>query len=212
MKDLQFLRVVYLDGPNIWTYRPVIEAWVDIGDLEDSPSNTIPGFAQRLEAWLPSLVEHRCGVGERGGFLQRLREGTWPAHILEHVAIELQNLAGSQAGFGKARQTSVRGIYKLAFRSRNEQVGRACLEAARELVLAAGDEVLQAADEGRRRCVGPQLHDVGAAVRVLGFGVEDHGTSGWEVTASSLGARLRRVVSERSRFGRDGGPDARRQA
>ena len=140
MKDLQFLRVAYLDGPNIWTYRPVIEAWVDIGDLEDSPSNTIPGFAQRLEAWLPSLVEHRCGVGERGGFLLRLREGTWPAHILEHVAIELQNLAGSQAGFGKARQTSVRGIYKLAFRSRNEQVGRACLEAARELVLAAMDD------------------------------------------------------------------------
>ncbi|AKJ30321.1 cyanophycin synthetase [Caldimonas brevitalea] len=139
MKDIKILRVAYLNGPNLWTYRPVLEAWVDIGELEDFPSNKIPGFPERLVAWLPSLVEHRCGIGERGGFLQRLKEGTWPAHILEHVAIELQNLAGSQAGFGKARETGQRGVYKVAFRARNEQVGRACLAAARELVLAAMD-------------------------------------------------------------------------
>ncbi|MBO0201353.1 cyanophycin synthetase family protein, partial [Vibrio alginolyticus] len=75
--------------------------------------NTIPGLYERLSSWLPGLVEHRCGVGERGGFLQRLREGTWPAHIMEHVAIELQNMAGMQTGFGKARSTSRRGVYKL---------------------------------------------------------------------------------------------------
>ncbi|WP_341678622.1 cyanophycin synthetase [Niveibacterium sp. SC-1] len=136
-KDIKFLRVTYLRGPNLWTYRPVIEAWVDIGELEDFPSNKIPGFYERLVAWLPSLVEHRCGVGERGGFLQRLREGTWPAHIMEHVAIELQNLAGIQAGFGKARETSQRGIYKVAVRARNEQIGRAAIQAARDLVMAA---------------------------------------------------------------------------
>lgn len=136
-KNIQFLRVTHLGGPNIWTYRPVIEAWVDIGALEDSPSNTIPGFYERLTAMLPGLKEHRCGVGEPGGFLERLRDGTWAGHILEHVAIELQNMAGMSTGFGKARETHVRGVYKVAFRTRQEQVGRAALHAARDLVLAA---------------------------------------------------------------------------
>jgi cyanophycin synthetase len=136
-RSIEFLRVTHLRGPNIWTYRPVLEAWVDIGDLEDAPSNTIPGFYERLSTWLPGLIEHRCGVGERGGFLLRLKEGTWPAHILEHVTIELQNLAGMKVGFGKARSTPVRGVYKVAVRTRNEEVGRACLEAGRDLVMAA---------------------------------------------------------------------------
>jgi cyanophycin synthetase len=134
---MEFLKILPLRGPNIWTYRPVLEVWLDIGVLEDSPSNTIPGFYERLTAWLPTLVEHRCGVGERGGFLLRLREGTWPGHILEHITLELQNLAGMQSGFGKARSTSVRGIYKVVVRSRNEQVTRAALHEARDLILAA---------------------------------------------------------------------------
>ena len=99
-KDIEFLRITPLRGPNIWTYRPIIEAWVDIGDLEDAPSNKIPGFYERLSAWLPSLIEHRCSEGDRGGFLQRVREGTWAGHILEHVTLELQNLAGQRTGFG----------------------------------------------------------------------------------------------------------------
>ena len=139
-RNIEFLRVTHLRGPNIWTYRPVLEAWVDIGELEDAPSNTIPGFYERLSSWLPGLVEHRCGVGERGGFLLRLKEGTWPAHILEHVTIELQNLAGMKVGFGKARQTHVRGVYKVAVRTRHEDVGRACLLAARDLIMAAIDD------------------------------------------------------------------------
>ncbi len=138
LKELmEFLKILPLRGPNIWTYRPVLEVWLDIGELEDSPSNTIPGFYERLTAWLPTLVEHRCGIGERGGFLLRLREGTWPGHILEHITIELQNLAGMQSGFGKARETSVRGVYKVVVRSRNEQVSRAALHEARELILCA---------------------------------------------------------------------------
>lgn len=134
---MKFLRIMSLRGPNIWTYRPVLEAWVDIGALEDSPSNTIPGFYERLSSWLPALSEHRCGVGEKGGFLLRLREGTWAGHILEHVTIELQNLAGMQTGFGKARETSTRGVYKVVVRARHEEVSRACLHAARDLVMAA---------------------------------------------------------------------------
>ncbi|MDO8206676.1 MAG: cyanophycin synthetase [Gallionella sp.] len=134
---MEFLKILPLRGPNIWTYRPVLEVWLNIGELEDSPSNTIPGFYERLTTWLPTLVEHRCGIGERGGFLERLREGTWPGHILEHVTIELQNLAGMQSGFGKARSTSVRGVYKVVVRSRNEQVSRTALHAARDLIKAA---------------------------------------------------------------------------
>ncbi len=134
---LEVINAFYLRGPNIWTYRPSLEAWVDIGDLEDSPSHTLPGFNERLLAWLPTLAEHHCGIGEPGGFLERLRDGTWPAHIMEHVMIELQNLAGVPSAFGKARSTPVRGVYKLVVRVPYEEVGRASLAAARELVMAA---------------------------------------------------------------------------
>ena len=136
-KTIEILRITPLRGPNIWTYRPVIEAWVDIGELENHPSNTIDGFYERLVGYLPGLIEHECSPGVRGGFLQRLKEGTWAAHILEHVTLELQNLAGMRTGFGKARQTSTRGVYKVAFRTRQEDVGRAALLLGREVLLAA---------------------------------------------------------------------------
>lgn len=135
-KNIEFLRVTHLRGPNIWTYRPVIEVCLDIGELENCPSNKLPGLYERLVATLPGLIEHRCGVGERGGFLERLREGTWAGHILEHVVLELQNLAGMRTGFGQTRSTSEAGVYKMAFRTRQEQVGRAALNAARDLLMA----------------------------------------------------------------------------
>ncbi|CAM8667637.1 cyanophycin synthetase [Comamonadaceae bacterium] len=136
-KNIEILRVTHLRGPNIWTYRPVIEAWVDIGELEDFPSNTLPGFYERLTTWLPGLIEHKCSPGVRGGFLERLREGTWAAHIMEHVALEIQNLSGMQTSFGKARQMSKPGVYKIAFRTRQEQIGRKALVVARDLIMAA---------------------------------------------------------------------------
>jgi cyanophycin synthetase len=136
-KDIKFLEIRHLNGPNIWTLRPVLEAVVDIGDLEDFPSNTIPGFYERLSSWLPSLIEHRCSYGERGGFLRRLEEGTWPGHILEHVTLELQNLAGMPGGFGRARETSQRGVYKVVVSAWHEDTARSALLAARELVLSA---------------------------------------------------------------------------
>ena len=134
--EIKLLRVTHLRGPNIWTYRAALEAWVDIGALEDSPSNTIPGFYERLDEALPGLIEHRCGVYERGGFMQRVREGTWPVHILEHIVIELQNLAGMQTGFGQTRGTPQRGVYKMAVRARDERVGRAAIAHGRDLLMA----------------------------------------------------------------------------
>ncbi|MCK6405608.1 MAG: cyanophycin synthetase [Rhodocyclaceae bacterium] len=139
-KDIIFRKIVPLRGPNVWTYRPVLEAWVDIGELEDFPSNKIPGYYERLKAMLPSLIEHRCSYEERGGFLRRVEEGTWPAHILEHVTLELQNLAGLPGGFGRARETSERGVYKVAIRAWQEDVTRAALHKGRELIMAAMED------------------------------------------------------------------------
>ena len=140
-KDITLLRVTHLPGPNVWTYRPVIEAWLDIGAFEQAPSNQLHGFTGRLLAWLPGLRDHRCGVGHAGGFLERLEAGTWIGHVLEHVVLELQSRAGMRTGFGKTRQTAEgSGIYKMAFRTRNEAVGRAALDGGRLLVLAAVED------------------------------------------------------------------------
>lgn len=136
-KDIKILEIKHLNGPNMWTYYPALEATVDIGELEDFPSDKIPGFYERLSEWLPSLIEHRCSYEERGGFLRRVKDGTWPCHILEHVTLELQNLAGMRGGFGRARETSVRGVYKVALSAWHAEITKAALYSARELVLAA---------------------------------------------------------------------------
>ena len=168
-KDIELLRVTYLRGPNIWTYRPVIETWLDIGELEQFPSNKLPGLTERLTAWLPSLVEHRCGVGEVGGFFERLRDGTYAGHILEHVVLELQNLAGMRTGFGKTRQTSDgSGIYKMAFRTRQEDVGRRALALGRELLMAAIEDrafdvpaaVAELTEMVESLCLGPSTNNI----------------------------------------------------
>lgn len=156
--DIQLLRINYLRGPNIWTYRPVLEVWLDLGALEDHPSNTLPGFNERLTRWLPALIEHHCGVGERGGFLQRLEAGTWCGHVLEHIVIELLNLSGMPTGFGQTRSTSQRGIYRMVFRARDESVARVALEQGHRLIMAA---------------INDQPFDVAAAVARVRTEVDD---------------------------------------
>ncbi len=152
-----------LRGPNIWSRNPVIEAWVDLGPLRDSPSNVLPGFNDRLMNWLPGLIEHRCSEGYRGGFHQRLRWGTYLAHILEHTTLELQTLAGSEVGYGRARETSEPGVYKVVFRYQEETLGLEALYAARRLLLAAvydqpfdlAAELYRLRDLGERFLLGP---------------------------------------------------------
>jgi cyanophycin synthetase len=134
---MQILSVRPLRGPNIWSRRPALEALVDLRVLRDSSSEVLPGFNDRLMTWLPGLIEHRCSVGERGGFHTRLRRGTYLAHILEHVTLELQTLVGCDVGFGRARETTREGIYKVAIRYDEESVGLAALETAHRLLLAA---------------------------------------------------------------------------
>jgi cyanophycin synthetase len=134
--DIRLLRITYLRGPNVWTYRPALETWLDLGALEDLPTDRLPGFSDRLVALLPALVEHHCGVGERGGFLERLQSGTWAGHVLEHVVIELLNLAGMPTGFGQTRSTSTPGVYRMVFRARDEQVARTALAAGHRLLMS----------------------------------------------------------------------------
>jgi len=146
---MEFLRVWALRGPNFWANFPVVEALIDLGPLAERASNEMPGFNERLMRWLPSLYEHRCSVGEPGGFFQRLERGTYLAHILEHVALELQTLAGSVVGFGKARAASEPdGIYRVIVEYEEELLGRAALEMGRRVCLAAvHDEPLDIAAE-----------------------------------------------------------------
>src|SRR5262245_41602863 len=134
---MQLTHVLALRGPNVWARFPVLEAWVDLGELKDSASSELPGFNERLRGWLPSLIEHRCSEGGRGGFFRRLERGTYLAHVLEHVALELQTLAGTEVGLRRTRLTSADGVYKVAVEYRYEELGRAALESGRELCLAA---------------------------------------------------------------------------
>src|SRR5690349_11271744 len=134
---MQIQKVLKLRGPNIWANFPVLEVWVDLGEFKDTSSEKLPGFNERLMAWLPSMIEHRCSIGERGGFFERLRRGTYMGHILEHVTLELQSLAGNVVGYGRARETSIEGTYKVAIEYLDENVGEAALRTAFRLLMAA---------------------------------------------------------------------------
>ena len=129
--SLQILETRVLRGPNYWAREPVIRQVVDLGSLEAFPSNTIPGFVETLERLLPSLEDHACSLGRRGGFLTRLRDGTWAGHVAEHIALELQNLAGTPVRHGKTRSTGEHGRYNVIFEYREEQVG---IEAGKKAV------------------------------------------------------------------------------
>src|SRR6478609_12091968 len=136
--SMEFRKILTLRGPNVWANFPVLEAWVDLGPYNDSCSNEIEGFNERIKGWFPAMIEHRCSVGERGGFFQRLDRGTYPAHILEHITIELQTQSGSEVGFGRARAIDeTAGLYRVIVEFEQEELGKACLEAGREILLAA---------------------------------------------------------------------------
>ncbi len=134
---MRIIKIYTLHGPNVWSRSPVLEAWVDLEELKEAPSDSVAGFNDRLMSWLPTMIEHRCSIGERGGFFERLRRGTYPAHIMEHVTLELSTLAGSDVGFGRARETNVEGIFKVAVKFEEESLGRMCLREGLDLVLAA---------------------------------------------------------------------------
>ena len=125
IKELRALR-----GPNRYTRHSAMFMVLDIEDYEDRPSDKLEGFTQRLLTLIPSLEEHGCSIGKPGGFIERLRRGTWAGHIIEHIAIELQCLAGMEVSYGKTFTTKNTGIYIVAFRYRVESVGLKVAEQA----------------------------------------------------------------------------------
>ena len=113
-----------LSGPNYWSLRPCIQMRLDIGELEEKPTNKLDQFYERLKETLPSLYEHRCSVGTAGGFFERVKDGTWMGHVVEHVALELQTLAEMDTGFGRTRETQTAGVYNVVFSYVVSEVGR----------------------------------------------------------------------------------------
>lgn len=198
---MQIQKVLKLRGPNIWANFPVLEAWVELEELKETSSEMIPGFNERLTSWLPTMIEHRCSIGERGGFFERLRRGTYMAHILEHVTLELQTLAGTQVGFGRARETSVDGTYKVAIEYVDEQVGLACLDAAFELILAAvHDRPFDVAEEteklrvlARDVCLGPSTSAIVQAAKARDIPYMRLNTE--SLVQIGYGSRQRRIVA-----------------
>lgn len=119
-------------GPNYWSVRrhKLIVMVLDLEDMEEKPSNKVEGFYERLKTMFPGMYEHRCSVGEAGGFFQRVEEGTWMGHIIEHIALEIQTLAGMDVGFGRTRGYGEEGVYNVVFAYMEESVGRYAAKAS----------------------------------------------------------------------------------
>src|SRR6476620_1154910 len=122
---MKILEIKVLRGPNYWSIRrsKLIQMKLDLEEMEQQPTNKIPGFRERLEKLLPTLYEHRCSEGEPGGFLSRVEQGTWMGHVIEHVALELHTLSGMDMGFGRTRSTGKKGEYFVVFDYAEEEVG-----------------------------------------------------------------------------------------
>ncbi len=146
---MKILKTLTLRGPNYWSIRrtKLIVMRLDLEDLAEKPSNTIEGFYDGLVRVLPSLIEHFCSPGHRGGFLERVQQGTYMGHIIEHIALEIQELAGTPVGFGRTRETSTPGVYNVVFEYVDEQAGRYAARAAVRLCRSLADNGNYPAEE-----------------------------------------------------------------
>ncbi|RCH54524.1 cyanophycin synthetase [Mucilaginibacter hurinus] len=144
IENIQVLR-----GPNIWSVsrKKLIQMRLDLQELEHRPTNKIEGFYERLKTLIPSLYEHRCSPGVAGGFFSRVLAGTWMGHVVEHIALEIQTLAGMDAGYGRTRETKTTGVYNVVFAYVEEKVGIYAAQAAvriAEALIAGNDFDLEA--------------------------------------------------------------------
>jgi len=136
---MKIVETRFLRGPNLYSPRPCFHAVLDLEDLDEVASDVVPGFVDALCTLLPTLDEHRCSLGYRGGFVERLREGTYMAHVTEHVLLELQCLVGPVTGFGKARMIRHRPRhYRIVCSYHSEKLVEAALPVAVGLVDALG--------------------------------------------------------------------------
>ena len=140
---MKIIEIKILRGPNYWSVRrtKLIQMKLDLEDMEQRPTNKIDGFRERLEAMFPTMIEHRCSVGTRGGFFERVDEGTWMGHVIEHIALEMQTLAGMDTGFGRTRGTGQEGEYYVCISYMEEDAGVYAAKAAVRVAQALTDNV-----------------------------------------------------------------------
>ncbi|MDI9256682.1 MULTISPECIES: cyanophycin synthetase [Flavobacterium] len=129
---MKILKIQALRGPNLWSVqrKKLIQMRLDLEEMEQFPTNKIEGFRERIEAMFPTMIEHRCSEGVRGGFFSRIERGTWMGHVIEHIALEIQTLAGMETGFGRTRETKTPGVYNVVFSYTEESVGMFAAESA----------------------------------------------------------------------------------
>lgn len=138
---MRILSINAMRGPNYWSIRrhKLIVMVLDLEELEERPTNEIDGFLDRLKGMFPGMYEHRCSIGTAGGFFQRVVEGTWMGHVIEHIALEIQTLAGMDVGFGRTRGYGDPGVYNVVFAYMEEKVGRFAAHSAVRIAEALVD-------------------------------------------------------------------------
>jgi cyanophycin synthetase len=139
---MKILEIKVLKGPNYWSIRrnKLIQMKLDLEEMEHLPTNEIPGFCERLEKMFPGMFEHRCSEATQGGFFKRVKEGTWMGHVIEHIALEIQTLAGMDTGFGRTRGSGDgAGIYYVVFSYMEEDAGVYAAKAAVKIAQALAD-------------------------------------------------------------------------
>ena len=146
---MKIVEIKVLKGPNYWSVRrpKLIQMRLDLEEMEQLPTNLVAGFRERLEKMFPTMMEHRCSVGTPGGFFERVEEGTWMGHVIEHIALELQTLAGMDTGFGRTRGTGKNGEYYVVFSYMEEDAGVYAAKAATRITRALSDGLEYNLDE-----------------------------------------------------------------
>ncbi|MBL7772626.1 MAG: cyanophycin synthetase [Chitinophagaceae bacterium] len=167
---MQILEIKVMKGPNYWSVKrhKLIVMLLDLEDLEQKPTNKIPGFLDRIKEKFPSMFSHRCSEGVEGGFFKRVEEGTWMGHVIEHIALELQTLAGMETGFGRTRGASKEGVYHVVFSYVEEEVGRLVAKLSVDIAqhLIDGDEfnvedtIMQLRETRERVRLGPSTGSI----------------------------------------------------
>src|SRR3954469_23688198 len=168
-----------LFGPNVHSDKPLLGMLLNLEEYAERPSNTLPGFAERLAQRLPGLIEHRCSPGHRGGFLERLAEGTYLGHVCEHVALELSENAGCSRHFGRTVSTEKPEVYLVLVAYKTPGAMRVLLEGAVALVQAVIDDrpfdiapvIAEAKREESREALGPSTQCIVDAALARGIPV-----------------------------------------
>ncbi|UPT71275.1 MAG: cyanophycin synthetase [Flavobacterium sp. JAD_PAG50586_2] len=140
---MKILKVQVLRGPNAWSnYRNrLIQVRIDLEEMEQYPTDKIEGFTERFKTAFPQMISHECSEGREGGFFERLRRGTWLGHVIEHVALEIQSMAGMECGYGRTRETNTKGVYNMVFTYEIEEAGLYAAHSAFRIVKAIADNL-----------------------------------------------------------------------